>query len=118
MCLFYILLLVPFISSQELFTISPQQTIKNNISNHLIQIINKLDNTQINVVTILRFNEVYFRNVDDIIDDTIRYIRKDISVVVNVQSLFIYKMTRVLIVFYEDGLVTVFDSIIKLIKFF
>lgn len=113
MCLFYILLLlVPFIFSQEIFTISPQQ---NNISNHLIQIINNLDNTQINVVTILRFNEVYFRNVDDIIDDTIQYIRKDISVVVNVKSRSIYKMTRVLIVFYEDGLFKVYNLIMKYI---
>lgn len=106
MCLFYILL-VPFIFSQEISTFSTPKQTENNISTHLIEIINNLDNTQINVVTILRFNEIYFRNVDDIIDDTIPYIRKDISVFLNVKSKIIYKMTRILIVFYEDGLFTV-----------
>lgn len=106
MCLFYVLL-VPFIFSQEISTTSTPKQTENNISTHLIQIINNLDNTQNNVVTILRFNEIYFRNVDDIIDDTIRYIRKDISVFVDVKSQTIYKMTRILIVFYEDGLFTV-----------
>lgn len=106
MCLFYVILVL-FIFSQEISTFSiPKQT-ENNISTHLIQIINNLDNTQINVVTILRFNEIYSRNVDDTLDDTIPYIRKDISVYVNVKSLNIYKTTRILIVFYEDGLFTV-----------
>lgn len=90
--------------SQETFTfITPEQT-KNGVSTHLIEIINNLDNSKTNVVTILRFNKIYSQHVHDIIDETVRDIRKDILVYVNVQGALIYKSTRMLIVFYGDGL--------------
>lgn len=103
MCLFY-LLLVPFIFSKETSTFEIPKHTEKNIPTHLIQIINSLDNSQINVVTFLKFNKIYSINADDTIDDTIGNIRKDILVVLQVNNKMIHQVTRMLIVFYEDGL--------------
>lgn len=103
MCLFYIILLA-FTFSQEAFSFITPEQIENGISTHLIKIINSLDNSTTNVVTILRFNKKLSQKVHYIIDDTVRDIRKDILVYVNVQDPLIYKTTRMLIVFYGNGL--------------